>query len=127
MLFLNYYFVSGDDGDEFGENDHYNFKYIPRHTVSLGLYRNMHGVSLSLVGNYQSEQEGPGMTIESQVSFDINLGYSHRLNSSLITHTFSAKNIGDKEIFFPEYVRRTLDKIPDGYGRRLFYTLTITH
>lgn len=122
--FVNYAFVYGDAADEVG--DHYNFKYIPQHTLSAGLSKRLSGFSLSTVGNAMSSTEGPNETIDEQFSIDVNMGYRHTLASHTISHALTLKNLTDAEMSVPEYVRHNqINSVPSGFGRRIAYELSV--
>jgi len=44
----------------------------------------------------------------------------------VLRHIISAKNLGDDEVEIPEYVRRRINEVPSGYGRRISYTLQVS-
>ncbi len=57
---------------------------------------------------------------------DVNGAYTHTLAGLALRHKLSVKNLTDKEVLFPEYVRRNINAIPSGYRRQIVYTLQIT-
>ena len=118
--FLNYAYESGDHGDRSAtEGEHYNIKYVPSHTASLGLARQLwYGFALSTVVQYIHSRNGPFSEIDPQVTWDACLRYRQKLGE----HAFYAKNILNDEIQIPDYARRTLNSYPSGYGRTLFYS-----
>ena len=121
--FLNYNFIDGDNGDEIDNNGHYNFKYIPKHSISAGLTKDIHNFSLAGVINYCSQTEGSQAKIEAQSVVDISLSYHHKIGSIPLKHTISAKNVFDKFTLTPEYVRRNMNEIPLGNYQRISYKL----
>jgi outer membrane receptor protein involved in Fe transport len=124
-LFVNYNYVHGDRGDEIMGNDHYNFKYVPRHSVSGGAARGFGRLGLSVVLNLQSGVQGPLRPIDGWASWDVNASYHHELGGLSLRHMISAKNAADADEPIPEFVRRNINDIPSGNGRRFIYTLTI--
>ncbi|MDM8557228.1 TonB-dependent receptor [Candidatus Parabeggiatoa sp. HSG14] len=126
--FLNYNYISGNDGDDDGIGN-YNFKYIPRHSISLGLSKKISGINIAALTNYWTETSGPVEEVDAQYSIDLKLGYSHKLSSQTIHHGLSIQNLTGRDVVFPEYNRRyaDLNVIPTefGYGRRIIYTLTL--
>jgi outer membrane receptor protein involved in Fe transport len=114
--FVNYSFVSGDDGDDTGQ-DHYNFKYVPQHTLSAGLGKRYRGFFCSTVVNWIGERGSPGGGLAGQVTWDLTAGY----RGALGTHTITAKNLLDEDVRVPAYVRRNLDSLSSGYGRTVMY------
>jgi outer membrane receptor protein involved in Fe transport len=124
-LFLSYGYVNGDDGDDVDASDHYNFKYVPKHTIAAGLTRYLGDVWLSGLLTYQSSAGAPFARVPEQTTLDLNLGYRHRLDSMMLRHIISAKSIGDDDILQPEYVRRRINDLPSGSGRRISYTLQV--
>ena len=125
--FLNYGFIFGNDGDEVDDSGHYNFKYVPVHTICAGVVKEFKDFFASSVINYQSDMDGPDEEISDQYTLDLNFGFSHKVSSFYVLHTLSAKNLLDETILVPEYVRvREINHIPLGYGRRIFYTVRVT-
>ncbi len=116
--FLTYSFVHGDRGDERDGNDHYNFRYIPAHELSFGLGKRFFGFSASTVLNLVGPRGAPLEDLPAQVTWDLNLGYE----GSFFRHTLSLKNVLDEEVLVPEFVRRNLNSVRDGFGRTFFYT-----
>lgn len=122
-FFVNYSYTKGNNGDEINGDGHYNFKYIPQHILSSGLFRKMNSFSISAGINYISEADGPKNEIGSSVTADLNFGYNHNAGKIAVSHNLSAKNIFDKTVLFAEFSRRTLNSVPSGYGRRIVYTV----
>lgn len=130
--FFNYYFVKGGEGDAL--NNYYNFKAIPEHALTFGLHKKIKKLSASTVVNYQTEVTGPvnnaTKTIDSQFTVDFNLGYLYEGKLFTTQQTVSVKNVFDRNIWVPEYVRRKsngLNAVPFGYGRRILYTISFFH
>lgn len=124
--FLSYNFVSGDNGDEVNHDGNYNFKYVPRHTLSAGIAKSMKGLSLSGLVNYVSSTSGPKWKISGQATADASVGYTHNMLGHVVSHSLAAHNLFNKDVLYPEYVRRTvLNEIPAGLGRTLVYTLRV--
>lgn len=120
-LFANYTYIKGDNGDEFGGNGQYNFKYVPQHVLSAGIAKKLSGVFLSAVVNYLSETNGFKSAISSYSTVDLNVGYEHKLGTFTLRHNLAAKNVFDETVMFPEFSRGNLNEIPSGYGRRVYY------
>lgn len=123
--FVNYAYTDGDAGDRIEGTDHYNFKYVSAHSVAGGLAFKVKRFLVSGVVAYLSSVEGPIEPIGSQVTFDLNLGYRHRVASVGLRHYLSIKNIADDEVENPEYVRRNINSVPSGYGRRISYNIQL--
>ncbi len=123
--FVNYAYTDGDAGDRIEGTDHYNFKYIPAHSIAGGLAFKVKRFLVSGVVTYLSSVEGPIEPIGSQVTFDLNLGFRHRLESVGLRHYLSIKNVADDEVEIPEYVRRRINDVPSGYGRRISYNIQL--
>ena len=124
-VFASYNFVDGDRGDEIDGNGHYNFKYVPRHTLSVGLARSVGRLEMSGVLNLQSGVDGPHAPVDGWRTVDLNVAYGHELGALALRHTLSAKNVGDDPEPIPEFVRRNLNDIPSGSGRRLVFTIAV--
>lgn len=121
--FVNLSYVDGDNGDEVNGNNHYNFKYVPQTTASIGLAKDFGKVDLSCVFNYMSKQGSAKTEIASQHTLDFAAGFEHKVGIFNLRHTLSAKNVLNRTILFPEYVSRALNSVPSGYGRVIFYSL----
>jgi len=125
-MFLNYNILIGDNGDEIEENDHYNFKYVPQHSVSLGISKSIKNFRLSALANFITESGTIDESIGTQYFVDLNLNYTHDVKKLNFVHSISCKNLLDSDYYIPEYVRRrTLDRIPMGFERNINYTLKV--
>ncbi len=123
--FVNYAYTDGNAGDQIEGTDHYNFKYVPAHSVAGGLAYKVNRFLVSGVVAYLSDVEGPIEPIGSQVTFDLNFGYRHRVEFVGLRHYLSIKNIANDEVEIPEYVRRRINEVPSGYGRRISYNIQL--
>ncbi len=123
--FVNYAYVNGDRGDEVPGTDNYNFKYVPKNTVSAGASKYFGNAWVAGVATYESSMGAPLSTIDSQVAFDLTVGYGHRVGTTVLRHLLTAKNLTDKDVRYPEYVRRIINSVPSSYGRRISYTLQV--
>lgn len=122
-VFANYSYTHGDNGDEVNSNGIYNFKFVPQHVLSAGLAKRFSNLFCSMTLNYISETKGYKADISSFVTANMSVGFEHKLSVFTLRHSLSAKNLFDNSILFPEFVRGTLNEIPSGYGRRIFYEL----
>lgn len=123
--FANFSYVKGDRGDEVNSNGQYNFKYIAENTLVLGFSKKFGNLSFSGIANYLSEQNGPKSIIGGQTTFDGNISFNHKLQGLTLQHNISLKNIFDKTVYFPEFVNRVINAVPSGYGRVIFYSLSV--
>lgn len=124
-VFANYSYTKGDNGDEVANNGVYNFKFVPKHVISSGISKRVSSIFMSLVLNYISETDGFKSEISGFVIANVNVGYEHKLGQITLRHNLGAKNIFDENVLFPEFVRGTLNEIPSGYGRRIFYEVQL--
>ncbi len=124
-MFANYSYTKGDNGDEVANNGVYNFKFVPQHVISSGISKRVSNIFMSLVLNYISETNGFKSEISGFVTANVNVGYEHKLGQITLRHNLAAKNIFDENVLFPEFVRGTLNEIPSGYGRRIFYEIQL--
>ena len=120
-LFLNYALTMGDEGDRLAGSDHWNFKYIPQHTFSLGISRRFGALGISAVVNYLHEREGPLGAIGADATADLTLSY---VNEDWGNHRLSLKNVMDQQIRNPDYSRRTSNFFYSGEGRTVIYTFS---
>jgi outer membrane receptor protein involved in Fe transport len=123
--FANYSFIDGNSGDEVSGNGHYNFKYVPKHTVSAGLSKSISTFDISIVGNYASQTKGPLTKVGDYVTVDFGFGYKQSVGSYNLLHSITVKNAFDKLIPFPEFSRRVLNQVQSGYGRRIAYEMNL--
>lgn len=124
--FVNYSFIRGINPEKITAFD---FKYVPEHTVALGLSKKIYDFSASSVLNLYSQTIGPvgtnGTVIPMQYTIDLNLGYDQVLFGKNIRHNFSVKDILDGRMLQPEFVRKKINEIPLGVGRRFSYSLMV--
>jgi outer membrane receptor protein involved in Fe transport len=126
--FLNYNFIDGNKGDAIADDAgilHYNFKYVPQNSLSLGLAHSLGRLSGSAVLNWQQSVDGPKSRVDAWHAVDLNLSYSHDLGSLSLRHTFSVKNVTNDPQPIPEFVRRVINDIPSGNGRRFLFTVVV--
>ena len=121
--FLNYSYIDGDNGDEVNNNGHYNFRYVPEHTLTAGLAKSFGNFSVSGLVNYQSERSAPISELAAQTTLDLNIGYKHKVMYFNLRHNISIKNVFDELVLFPEYVGRNINSVPSGFGRQILYSL----
>jgi outer membrane receptor protein involved in Fe transport len=122
--FLYYGYILGDNGDEV--NGNYNFKYVPKHTVSFGISTTIGIFEVSSVLNYWSKTEGPLRSISSQIFADLNISFFQSFQNTNIKHSLIVRNLTNEALMVPEYVRRTtINEISYGYGRRIMYMINI--
>jgi outer membrane receptor protein involved in Fe transport len=125
-MFLNMSYVCGSRGDEYEGNDHYNFKYVSELTASSGVARRWGRFHASALVNYRSAAEGPAGDVGAAFSLDLNTGFTHRSGPRELQHVLSLKNVTGEDNAYPEYVRRNLNEIPEGFGRMVLYTMRFT-
>jgi outer membrane receptor protein involved in Fe transport len=124
-VFASYNLLDGDHGDEIDGNGHYNFKYVPRHALSLGMAKAFGRMHVSGVLNAQSSVDGPLRRIDGYGTLDVNVAYAHAVGGLVLRHTASVKDVADEREPLPEFIRRSLNDIPSGNARRFVYTLSV--
>lgn len=97
----------------------WNFKHVPSHTVSAGISRDMGdffaAAGLHGYGPNRSLRTGIG----SQFWADLSAGY----RKGGVRHTLSVRNLADRVVVYPEYVRqRVVESVPLLTGRVVEYT-----
>lgn len=123
--FLSYSFITGDEDYKMAPND-YPFRYVPKHTVAVGLskflWRNMFVSTNAL---FWSGVVGFKGDIGAQHRLDATMGFSHEARNFKLTHTLSAKNITNSDFLQAEYAKlTTANAVPtEAAGVRLIYTL----
>ncbi|SMF81579.1 TonB-dependent receptor plug domain-containing protein [Pseudobacteriovorax antillogorgiicola] len=126
---LNYSYIEGDDGDKV--DDRYNFRFVPKQTLSAGLSKKFGNLSTSLLysmigaveGNPKLDENGSRIggshEIDTQHVGDVNIGYVHKK----VLHTISVKNIGDANIEVPEYIRGIKPNLTYNERRSIVYSI----
>lgn len=123
--FLSLDYVKGDSGDALPGSNHYNFRYVPKLSLSAGLAKSVRGVSVSAIVNHQTDTEGTKADVPAHTTLDASLGYQHGLGRLRVQHSVYAKNALDEEVLTPEYVRGILNDVPMDLGRRIGYHLRL--
>jgi outer membrane receptor protein involved in Fe transport len=124
-FFATYAFVKGTRGDALPGTEHYNFRYVPQHALSAGAAHAAGPWSLAAVGTWRSGTHGPLSGIDARSSVDLDLGYTQELGRVRMRHALVVSNAFDSEGEIPEYVRRNLNSVPAGIGRRIGYMLRL--
>ncbi len=126
-IFLNFAYISGDDGDKMSGTEHYNFKYVPDFTTSIGVHKNIQGIDISVIGNYSDTANSHQESVDSYFNLSFNLAYQHKYKSLQLKHILSVQNLTDTQVAIPEYVRRgELNELPlVGTERGIFYSLLV--
>ncbi|HHB93349.1 MAG TPA: TonB-dependent receptor [Thioploca sp.] len=126
-IFLNFAYISGDDGDKLSGTEHYNFKYVPDYTASIGVYKSFQDVDISMIGNYSSTANSHQESVDSYFNLSFNFAYQHKYKSWQLKHVLSIQNLTDTKVSIPEYVRRgELNELPlVGSERGVFYSLNV--
>ena len=126
--FIAYTLVTGTEGDTTGSGNPHadNFRFVPRHSLSGGLFAATAPFDASGTVRYVSATTGGlSRTVPAQVCVDLSVGYSMRLQSALIHHAISVHNLLNESLDVPEYVDRVLNELPGDTGRRFRYTLAL--
>ncbi len=126
-IFLNFSYVAGDDGDKLPGTEHYNFKYVPDFTTSIGVQKNFQGIDIAVIGNYSDSANSHQESVDDYFSLNLNLAYQHKYNSLQLKHVLSMQNLTDAQVAIPEYVRRKeINELPlVGSERSIFYSLIV--
>jgi outer membrane cobalamin receptor len=121
--FVKYNYMDGN-----GTEAESNFKYVPNHYVSAGIYKSIGAVFISTNSYYYSETDGTWEQIPEQMMIDMHAGLQKNTNKGKIIHTLSLKNVTNSDMLIPEYIRNRpgVNVIPTtGFGRRIQYTLKV--
>jgi len=120
--FVNYAFVQGDDaGYEF------NYKYVPKHSMSAGASVKMSPqLQTSVVLNSFSGTEGVREPIPAQYYADADISYRHRYGNLRLHHSLAVNNITDQQIEYPEFSRRrVVNSLSAGLHTSVTYTFKV--
>lgn len=123
--FLNMDYLHGDKGDQLPGVRGTNFGFAPVYSAKLGLTRKLEAWRFSTVLHHEGPAQGPLAPIRSRTALDLFLGYRHAWGRAEVSHGFSLRNAGATEHHYPEYVRRNINEIPDGLGRRAGYVVEV--
>ena len=123
--FVNYNYILGNEGDKSTIENHYNFKYVPKHTISAGMYRTFfEKLTISTTYNFFDVMHSPVKTLGQHHLIDANILFKHKFLKIKMSHTLSCKNIFDTNFRIPEYTRRkTVNDIPYGTYRMILYSI----
>jgi outer membrane receptor protein involved in Fe transport len=124
-LFATYAFVNGTRGDALPGTEHYNFRYVPQHSVSAGATRTIGPWSAAATATWRSSTNGPIADVDARSSLDVNASYTHAIGSLRVRHAIVISNAFDSSDAIAEYVRRNLNSVPSGIGRRIGYMVEL--
>lgn len=123
-FFVNYNLIVGLKDDS-----KLNYKYVPEHTLSVGINKPIKHFFLSLNCYAYSEVNGQIEQIPSQLMLDGHIGYKHNTYKQMkVIHTLSVKNITNSDMLIPEYIRNrpgVNSLATTGFGTRFIYSLKI--
>ena len=125
-IFGTYTFVDGSRGDAAPGSNHYNFRYVPQHALNAGAAHAIGSWSLAAIGTWRSSTHGPLADIPARSSFDLNLGYATQIARMTVHHSLVVSNAFDARDDVPEFVRRNINAIPSGVGRRVEYVVGLS-
>lgn len=123
--FLSYGFIDGNSGDEIPGTEHFNFKYVARHTLAAGASKQIGDWAVAGVFKLWSSRGTPSGRLDTQSTLDLTVSFDQRLSSTDARHALSIKDLFDTRVVYPDYVRQTLEEVPSGLGRRASYTVTV--
>ncbi len=120
-LFLTLAAQDASRGDEHAVTGgtSWNFKYVPYYTVSGGFSRRLGDFFLASNFNDYGRNRSLNGFIVPQFWADASLGYE----KNGMRHVLAVRNLTDRSVLYPEYVRlRTVAALPLYTGRRIEYT-----
>ncbi len=123
--FATYTLVKGDRGDAVAGTNHYNFRYVPQHAVTGGISTTAGSWSVATSGTWHSSTHGPLASAGPRSSLDAQLGYAQHLAGLAVRHGLVVSNAFDSRQEIPEFVRRNLNSVPSGVGRRIAYMMEL--
>ncbi len=123
--FLNYNIINGEDKDE----AYSNYRFVPKHTLSAGVSKELGNFNLALDSYLYSKTYGILADIPMQFTLNIHVSYHHDLSHKLgLNHTLSVTNINNSDMLIPEYIRarENINQIPTtAFGSRIIYSLCL--
>jgi outer membrane receptor protein involved in Fe transport len=123
--FLNADFQGGSNGDQVPGIPGYNNHFAPDFHLRAGLSKHWGAWTLAGHVQHQAATGGPLAPIPSWTSVNLSLRWLQGLPGTTLRHALTLGNTLDQERWHPEYVRRVVNRIPDGMGRQASYTLAI--
>ncbi len=124
-FFLNYNTnLSIDDN-----GDKANFRFVPDHTISLGVSKAIENWKIGSDGRWYSGTEGHLTAIPTQYLLNLHTSFSHYLSGIKLNHRLSARNLTNSKLWVPEYIRKksNINRIRNlPYGRTFVYSLLIS-
>jgi outer membrane receptor protein involved in Fe transport len=123
--FLNYNYIAGENTDE----AYSNYRFVPKHTISFGISKDIENFTISSNGMFYSKTYGLLGEIPAQIIINFHGSYHHHVKNLLgVTHTISITNLNGSDMLIPEYIRRreNINSLPTtGFGRRVIYSLSL--
>jgi len=123
-FFINYDYIAAIE-----DHSDANYRFVPDHTWSYGVNKNVQSFFIAANGKTVSSVDGHLAQIARQSLLNVHIGYTHTLNQLDIRHTFSCKNITDSNMWIAEYIRQTenVNAIPTtAFGRRFVYSVFVS-
>jgi hypothetical protein len=124
--FVNVGYIQGDRGDAKPGSNDYNFRYVPKGSITAGVSRQVHDISLAVVGTWLQSTNGFLAEVAGHTSFDITLGYEQRAGAARLKHSLFAKELLSRDAQTPEYLRGHINALPFGLGPRFGYRLQVS-
>jgi len=121
--YFNYNYIQGVD-----EKIDNNYRFVPDHTISFGMNKQIGNFSLSTYGKYISTVEGHLEDISSQFIINANMSYGQSIGNLTLRHVLSIKNLSDSKMLTPEYIRKTSninEIVTEDFGTRFNYSIFI--
>ncbi len=122
--FLHLTWLRGDHDDRLPTLRGTNYDFVPSIWADAGLSQRWGAWTASALLAYEGRREGPlGQGIPAQAFLDAHLEWRRRAGRWEFRQTLDVKNAFAEEQRYPEFVRRNINDIPDGLGRRFSYGL----
>lgn len=97
----------------------WNFKYVPVYTFAGGFSHDLGGFFINSNFNGYGRNRSLRRGLAPQLWADLGAGY----RKGAVRHALSVRNVTDRAVMYPEYVRqRVVETVPLYTGRRLEYT-----
>jgi len=125
MVFLTMDYTRGDRGDEFVGSRGFNYQFVPPLNGRLGVSQVWKGWTGALILRRQDGARGPLGPVAGWTSLDAHVAYSRGVGGFLVRHSLYVNGLADRERWFPEYTRRNANRVPEGMGRQVGYTLSV--
>ncbi len=119
-FFINYTYLK-----DLKNGKDYYLNFVPHHMLTFGIAKNIKHFKIATISNIWSGTDGPIKPIPAQWWTNFNLSYNFCGKRIKFVHEISIKNIFNRQIVVPEFVRQNINALPVGIYRFFSYSFKI--